>query len=187
MNLRDALPVHHDGVVLRPLADADAEAYAEGTRDADVRRYAHLPLSHYTPDIVRELVRSDVRRGLDEGTLAVLSIVADTDDTFLGSLVLFDITAEQAEVGFWLTPHARGRGVARRALIASVDLARSLGLSAVTARTDPANTASERALIAVGFSTDGSPRPTTTPSGTTTVTQHYRYSLPGHDGTQRAH
>ena len=174
MNLHDALPVRHDGVALRPLADVDADAYAEGTRDAAVRRYAHLPLPEYTPDTVRELVSSDVRKGLDDGTLAVLSIVEDTDDTFLGSLVLFDIAEDQAEVGFWLAPHARGRGVAHRALAASTELARTLGLSTLIARTNPANTSSQRTLAAAGFIPDGPPRHSTTPSGTSMSTQCYQ-------------
>ncbi|EHY88307.1 GNAT family N-acetyltransferase [Saccharomonospora azurea] len=177
MNFHDVLPVRHDGVTLRPLADIDAEAYAEGTRDAAVRRYAHLPLPEYTPDTVRELARSDVRRGLDDGTLAVLSIVEDTHDTFLGSLVLFDIAEDQAEVGFWLAPHARGRGVAHRALAASAALARALGLSTLTARTDPTNTSSRRTLTAAGFAPDGPPRHSTTPSGTSMSTQYYRLPL----------
>ncbi|EHR62370.1 GNAT family N-acetyltransferase [Saccharomonospora cyanea] len=177
MGITDLLPVACDGVLLRPLAEVDAEAYAAGTEDAAVRRYAHLPLPEYTPDTVRELARSDVRKGLMSGNLAVLSIVDEKDEAFLGSLVLFDITAHEAEVGFWLSPHARGRGVATRALTASAHLARKLGLRALTARTEPANTASRRTLDTAGFLPDGAPRQSTTPSGAQLTTQHYRLPL----------
>ncbi|WP_247648755.1 GNAT family N-acetyltransferase [Saccharomonospora xinjiangensis] len=172
----DVLPVTHDGVSLRPLTEADAEAYAEGTKDTAVRRYAHLPLPEYTPETVRELVRTEVRKGLEDGTLAVLSIADEAGGAFLGSLVLFGITADEGEVGFWLSPRARGRGIATRALIASGRIARGLGLRALTARTDPANTASNRSLAAAGFVPDGEPRQSTAPSGSLVTTQHYRWT-----------
>ena len=116
MGITDSLPVTHDGVLLRPLAEIDAEAYAAGTKDPTVRRYAHLPLPEYTPETVRDLARGEVRKGLESGRLAVLSILDATTEAFFGSLVLFDVTEHEAEVGFWLSPHARGHGVARRPL-----------------------------------------------------------------------
>ncbi|WP_298183364.1 GNAT family protein [Saccharomonospora sp.] len=177
MRLRNALPVAHADVLLRPLAERDAVAYAEGTTDDAVRRFAHLPLPEYTAETVRTLVRTDVRAGLENGTLAVLTIADAVDDIFLGSLVLFDITAHTAEVGFWLSPNARGLGVATKALTAAVVLGDRLGLHTLTARTDPANTASRRTLVAAGFETVGAPHESTAPSGAHVRTQHYRLRL----------
>ncbi len=177
MGLTDFLPVTHDGVLLCPLAEADAEAYAAGTKDPAVRHYAHLPLPEYTPETVRDLARGEVRKGLESGRLAVLSILDAATEEFFGSLVLFDITEHEAEVGFWLSPHARGRGVARRALATATRLARRLGLRSLTARTAPENTASRRTLEAAGFHPEGAPRRSTTPSGAHVTTQHYRLPL----------
>lgn len=177
MRLRAALPVTHAEVRLRPLAERDAPAYAEGTTDDAVRRFAHLPLPEYTADTVRELVRGACRTGLDDGTLAVLTIADSRTDVFLGSLVLFDISAEQAEVGFWLVPEARGRAAAAQALAAARTLGARLGLVALTARTDPSNTASHRTLTAAGFAPEAAPRQSTTPSGSRIETTHYRLAL----------
>lgn len=177
MGLSDALPVTWDGVLLRPLAERDADAYAAGSGDEAVRRFAHLPLPEYTADTVRALARTDVPAGLESGTTAVLTIADAADDAFLGSLVLFAIATDTAEVGFWLAPAARGRGVAVRAVAAAAELGRRLGLRTLTARTAPANTAAQHTLTTTGFTPDGELRETTTPSGHRASTQHYRLEL----------
>jgi ribosomal-protein-alanine N-acetyltransferase len=178
VGLQDALPVAHDRVLLRPLAERDAEAYASGSADDAVRRFAHLPLPEYTAETVRALVRTEVRAGLENDTTAVLAIADADDNAFLGSLVLFDITADTAEVDFWLTRDARGHGVATCALGAAGDVGRRLGLRTLTARAATDNTASHRTLAAAGLRPDGEPRETVTPSGLRAVTQQYRLELP---------
>jgi len=178
--LRGVFPREHRGIVLRPLDAGDAEEYAEGTRDPEVARFAHLPLPEYTPDTVRRLAAWDVPKGFDSGDLAVLSIVDADGGGFLGSLVLFDITGHQAELGFWLAPGARGRGVAVRAVAAAVSSARALGLTALVARTAEDNRASQRTLAAAGFTRTGDPEETTAPSGQRAVTLRYRLDLEEH-------
>jgi RimJ/RimL family protein N-acetyltransferase len=65
----------------------------------------------------------------------------------------FDPVAGRAEVGWWLAPHARGRGVAPVALnlLTSWALRPPLGLRQVWARMDPANAAAARVASAAGF------------------------------------
>src|SRR5690606_24256669 len=113
------------------------------------------PLANYTPEIVREQIDGVIAQGLADGSLAVLAIADEESDRFLGSVVLFDPHEDRAEVGFWLTPEARGRGAAAAAVRAVGSLAAKAGLSWLEARTSPENVASRRVLEACGFEQRG--------------------------------
>ena len=101
-----------------------------------------------TPTAFASLNRSTLDISLAQ---TVLRDIVDTDDAFLGSLVLFDITEGSAEVGFWIHPGARGHGHAAGALDLAARLASSSGLTALTARTETGNLASQRNLERSGF------------------------------------
>lgn len=173
MDFRSLLPRSTDTVTLRELAPRDAAAYAAGTADPDVQRFAHLPEPEYTPERVVDLIDTVLEEGLTSGSLAVLAVADEATDSFLGSLVVFDVTADSAEVGFWLAPAGRGRGAARQALRLAADAARDGGLSALRARTMVGNEASRRVLARAGFAPDGEPVLDTTPSGETALVQGY--------------
>ena len=165
MTVLDALPLTEGQVRVRALEHGDAAAYASGSRDEAVRRFGHLPLSEYTEDIVREQIDGVIADGLADGSLAVLAIADARSDDFLGSIVLFDVRGDRAEVGFWLAPWGRGRGAAREALSAAARLAAEMGLNYLDARTVPDNDASRRTLLSAGYRQVGEPRTTTAPSG----------------------
>lgn len=166
------LPLQSGDVRLRGLRAVDASSYAEGTEDADVRRYGHLPQPEYTPDSVREMITREVRPGMERGDLAVLAIADGASDAFMGSLVLFDVTESGAEVGFWVHPAHRGKGITVTALELAARFAAGSGLRELTARTLPENSASQRVLEGAGFTRTG--RATeTTPSGQRVELLHY--------------
>lgn len=168
------LPLDGIDTRLRPLADKDAQAFAEGTKDVAVRQYGHLPEPTYTPESVAAMVRDEVVPGLVRGSLAVLTIADVPTDNFCGSLVLFDVTDDRAEVGFWLHPAHRGTGRTTEALDLAASFVRRSGLSRLTARTVPENTASQHILIRAGFTLTG--RTTDrAPSGHATTLLHYVY------------
>lgn len=171
------LPLANDRVRLRPLRAEDATAYAEGAEDPTVRRYAHLPEPHYTPATARAMIEGAARDGLERGDLAVLAIADPADDSFLGSLVIFDVTEDSAEAGFWLRPDARGAGRSAAALDLAIDLVRRSGLSGLTARTVTDNTASQRVLEGAGFVETGR-QASTAPSGQRIEAVHYERWLP---------
>lgn len=166
------LPLQDGGVRLRRLRADDASAYAEGTKDAGVRRYGHLPESEYTAESVREMITRDIDLGLEDGSLAVLAIADAASDVFAGSLVLFDVTGHSVEVGFWVHPAYRGRGITAAALRLAAQFASNSGLRELTARTLPENTASQRVLEAAGFTQTGVATGTT-PSGQHVELRHY--------------
>lgn len=166
------LPLRNDRAVLRTMHTGDARAYAEGTRDVSVRRYAHLPESEYTEESVTALIDGAISAGLERGDLAVLAIGTPSTGEFAGSLVLFDVTDESAEVGFWVHPDHRGHGLAVAALGLAVELARRSGLTRLTARTVPENGASQRVLELAGFSR-GAVVEDVAPSGDAVDLVHY--------------
>jgi [ribosomal protein S5]-alanine N-acetyltransferase len=165
MNVLPHLPQERDGVRIRRLRHNDAEAFTEGTKDEQVRRFGHLPYDEYTPEIVRDQIDGDIDEGLRHGSLAVLAIADAVSDDFLGSIVLFNPRDDRAEVGFWLAPWGRGKGVTRAALGAVSRVAADSGLTALDAKTDQDNIRSRRVLEASGFEQVGPPRTETAPSG----------------------
>ncbi|KKW64409.1 GNAT family N-acetyltransferase [Mycolicibacterium elephantis] len=165
--IADRLPLTEGDVTVRRLRHDDADAFAAGTTDPAVRRYGHLPLPEYSPRVVRDQIDGVIADGLADGSLAVLAIADASADEFLGSIVMFDVRETGAEVGFWLSPQARGRGAAQHALRAVVRVAGAAGLTRLTARTVPENAGSRRVLEGVGFVQTGEPRAQVTPSGET--------------------
>lgn len=170
------LPITDHTRSLRPLLARDAPAYVEGTEDVLVRRYAHLPEPTYTINSVTALAGTTVPEGLHRGDLAVLSIVGAADDAFIGSLVIFDITHDSAEVGFWLHPAARGHGHAAASLELAATLAARSGLATLTARTAIDNPASQQNLLRAGFTSTGAATGRT-PSGEEIELRHYERRL----------
>lgn len=145
------LPLRNDRAVLRPMRTEDAGAYAAGTEDPAVRRYAHLPEPEYTEESVTTLIGTSIHEGLIRGDLAVLTIADPVTDAFAGSLVIFDVSDDSAEVGFWVHPDHRGKALAEAALQLALVFARSSGITRLQARTLPENQASQRVLERTGF------------------------------------
>ncbi|MBV2142971.1 GNAT family N-acetyltransferase [Falsochrobactrum sp. TDYN1] len=171
------LPISDGLVTIRAMSDADAEAYAAGTNDALVKHFAHLPLEEYTPQIVRDMIQGAIADGLRDGTLAVLTISDAGSDSFLGSLVFFDVKPDDAEIGYWVGPEHRGRRVSGHALTLAKDMARKLRLKNLRARTVQENPASERVLLRAGFKQVGEARPEIVPSGKTEMSVNYLAEL----------
>ncbi|WP_461146120.1 GNAT family N-acetyltransferase, partial [Salinifilum aidingensis] len=125
------------------------------------------------PSLVTEQIDSIITPGLIAGSLAVLAIADNTSDEFLGSVVLFDIAEDRAEIGFWLAATARGRGAAQQAVECAVELGTRMGLRELYARTVDDNTASVRTLTSAGFAPRGNAETGTAPSGEQALLQHY--------------
>ncbi|MFK4824974.1 GNAT family N-acetyltransferase [Paenochrobactrum sp. BZR 588] len=166
-SLLEHLPVSNGQVILRAMKQDDAHAYAAGTADAAVKQFGHLPLEHYTPAIMSEMIVGAIADGLRSGELAVLTIADAETDRFVGSLVLFDFTDQDAEIGYWVGPDFRGRNIAYQALMLATDYARALGFQQLRARTVIDNPASAHVLYKARFLQTGLPEAETAPSGKT--------------------
>lgn len=160
-------PITDGTIRVRRLERRDAAAFVAGTRDRQVRRFAHLPVAEYTEELFLEQLDTVIAAGLRGQHLAVLAIADAASDEFLGSITLFDVDNERAtaEIGFWTRPAARGRGAAARAVELLAGWAVELGLRELTARTDIANEASGAVLERAGFTRVDGPREQTAPDG----------------------
>ncbi|MGW0431237.1 GNAT family N-acetyltransferase [Micromonospora sp. NPDC003197] len=111
---------------LRPWNDQDIAPLIEIYRDPVLRQWTRLRVEN-AEDAVRWL---DVQRqgwqSRQRLSFAVLENQPDTDEGQLVANVVLkkaDPTGQSAEVGYWTAAHARGRGIAPRALTALTDWA----------------------------------------------------------------
>ncbi len=101
------------------------------------------------------------------GRLAPL-VVADAQTGEIlggGTFRHLDSAGAIIEIGYWLYPHARGRGVATRTARALAEHAFDLGVRRVVAHVKVGNIASERVLERAGFTREGISRSVPTADG----------------------
>ena len=153
-----------DGVVLlREPVDADGPAIVAGATTPDVVRYTVVP-SPYGPDDLAAILRI-AREGWAAGTDAVFAVCdAARPDELLGLLGLHgvDVTGEPggiAEIGYWMRPEGRGRGLmARAARLASEWAFAELGLAVIRWYALVGNEPSLRVAEAAGYRLEGTLR-----------------------------
>lgn len=114
----DATP-SASALLLRPWGDGDIEPLVEAFRDPALRRGASGPLE--TPEDVRgwlEVQRCGWVTGERLGFAVREERPGPGEGRLVGSVVIKGAGSgrESAEVGYWTVVHARGRGVAPRAL-----------------------------------------------------------------------
>lgn len=153
-----------DGVVLlrEPTAD-DGDAIVAGATTPDVVRYTHVP-SPYGPEGLAALLRIS-GEGWAAATDAVFAVCdAGRPDELLGLVGLHgvDLTGEPggaAEVGYWMRPEGRGRGLMTRAVrLASTWAFDELGLAVISWYAVEGNTASRRVAESAGYTVEGTLR-----------------------------
>ena len=101
---------------LEPLTAEHADAMDALARDDDVARFTRVP--DPVPDGFGARWVERYTRGRDERTNEGFAIVDSESGDFLGfmALVNLNLAAEEAEAGYIVASHARGRGVGTRAL-----------------------------------------------------------------------
>jgi ribosomal-protein-alanine N-acetyltransferase len=132
------------------LTDEHIPALLETMRDADVLRFTRTP--HPMPDGWLE----EWRAGFD-GERRVCLAILDADGRFAGYAVTGPIDREDLEVelGYAVSPWARGRGVATQTLRELTRWAFAEGMQRVTALVSVDNPASSRVAEKVGYSFEG--------------------------------
>ena len=143
-------------LALRLLAPADEPAFLAGLRDEGVSRHAYGGALPATPAAVAaHIARVPERLAADEALL--MAVLDPGGDRFLGLTMLFghDPRRRRAEIGFWLVPAARGRGLAAAAVSLTLGWAfDGLGLAIVEGLTGPDNRGAQRAMEAAGMRRD---------------------------------
>jgi RimJ/RimL family protein N-acetyltransferase len=153
-----------DGLVLlREPVEGDAEAIISGATTPDVVRYTHVP-SPYGPEDVASILRIS-REGWESATDAVFAVCdATAPGDLLGLLGLHgvDLTGEPggaAEIGYWMRPEGRGRGLMTAGVRLTSEWAfRELGLAVISWYAVAGNDASRRVAEAAGYRVEGTLR-----------------------------
>jgi RimJ/RimL family protein N-acetyltransferase len=141
-----------DGIRIRSFRDADAEAFAAGTRDPDVMLHTGLARSH-TPESARATFAQFEREAFLQ-----LAIADAATDALLGTVILFNVARHErrCEVGFWLLPAGRGRGAATTAVrLACAWATDAWGIERFDAHSDVDNAGAHAVLERNGFTHEG--------------------------------
>jgi RimJ/RimL family protein N-acetyltransferase len=154
---------------LRPWQAGDAPAVLAACQDPEIARWTAVP-QPYTAEVARAWVEQLAPAEWAEGRGAPFAVLDAVDGTLLGSTALMRLDAGAAEVGYWVAPGARGRGVATEALGAVCRWGvGALGLGRLTWLAYVGNDGSRRVAERVGFAFEGT----------------LRGYLPWRDGTRR--
>jgi len=143
-----------DVVALRPWRDADADDLAAGCADPLTQRFLPLLPSPYTRDDALWWIREGAPAASEAGG-AAYAVTDPASDRVLGGAGMRAVREGKSEIGYWVAPWARGRGVATAAARALAASAFSNGVGRLALRTDPANGPSQRVAIAAGFAREG--------------------------------
>jgi RimJ/RimL family protein N-acetyltransferase len=120
----------------------------------------HLRLGLDRPPSGAELGRQAERAPAEReaGRSVRLTVLQHGSDTCVGRILVhgIDWTHSHADLGMWLAPQVRGRGLAPRALrLATRWLLEDCGLQRVQLMTEPSNQPMIRAAQAAGFAEEG--------------------------------
>jgi RimJ/RimL family protein N-acetyltransferase len=144
------------GVRLRLFHDLDVDDLAAGCDDALTRLFLPRLPDPYTGE--------DARWWITEGTAAswagggaAYAIADPVTDRLLGGIGIEQVMPNRAqgEVGYWVAPWARGRGVATAATTALAGRALAHGFARLELLCDPENVASQRVALGAGFQREG--------------------------------
>jgi RimJ/RimL family protein N-acetyltransferase len=150
-----------------PLTDGHVAVRLAAERDIPEVLIAHQddPELHLRRGLNRPPSGADLGRQMEEapslragGISETLTILAPGSDECLGQIYIHEIDWEhaRAELGIWLAPKARGRGLARRALsLSAAWLFEEWGLERIQLRTEVDNDKMLAAARAAGFVAEG--------------------------------
>jgi ribosomal-protein-alanine N-acetyltransferase len=145
-------PLGDEEVVLAPFAKADVQLLVDYCNDPGIAHFTFLPVP-YEECHASDFVGNQHRRR-ERGDALDLSIRERRGGELLGAVGLRAFREDRAsvEVGYWIAPPARGRGIAPRAVRLMTDWAlANLSLRRIDLPLDSRNDASRRVAEKSGF------------------------------------
>ena len=152
------------GVVLRYPALDDVDAVLPAFVDPELREAGTLP-AFDREALIASL--GEMPALAETGRLLALAALDAETGEVLGGGTLHHLDAERGivEIGYFVLPHARGRGIATTIARLLAEHAFSLGVERVAAYVNVGNTPSERVLERAGFTREGVVRSLPVPDG----------------------
>ena len=144
-----------ENVVLRPLRSDDADDLAAGCDDPLTQRFLPLLPGPYTREHALWWITEGAPAAVEAGGWAY-GYADPTTDRLIGGGGGKRVGNGAAEIGYWVAPWARGRGVATEAcrLLAAHVLSQH-GFERLILHTQMENAASQRVALATGFAREG--------------------------------
>ena len=142
-------------LTLRPGVLDDAEAVTAACQDPEIQRWTLVP-SPYRREHAEAWLASAPQRARAGEAVALLAF--DGDGRLAGSFSLMelDLARGSAEIGYWVAPWARRRGVATRSVRMLHEWAvRELGLRRIEILPDAGNAPSRRVAERCGYTDTG--------------------------------
>ena len=148
-------------VALTLPVEADVPEITLACQDPETASWTTVP-DPYRAEHAEAFVRAVVPAGWAEGTSATWAIRETGSEHGIGGMIALDgITAGSAELGYWVAPWARGRGVVGRATALVLDhafAADGLALDRVSWTALAGNWPSRRVAWRAGFRVEGTVR-----------------------------
>ncbi len=130
-------------VVLRRWEESDLDCVEQAAEDPDIPKGTTVPAT-FTPAEGRAWIERQWSRA-ESGTGLSQAIADAASGEALGAGVLITRPRSSAEIGYWLVPRARGRGIGSRAVALLARWAvNEAGLARLEAYVIPDNIASQR-------------------------------------------
>jgi RimJ/RimL family protein N-acetyltransferase len=152
------VPTLRDGALtLRPPRREDAEAVTAACQDPQIQRWVGVPVPYERAHAEAWLAGAPQRARAGEA----VNLLAEEDGRLAGSFSLLEIDRDRGygEIGYWVAPHARRRGVATRAVALMRAWARdTLGLGTIEILVHRDNEPSCGAARRAGFRDTGALR-----------------------------
>ncbi|TXL57283.1 GNAT family N-acetyltransferase [Aeromicrobium terrae] len=150
----EATALETERLRLRPLRDDDTPRIVEACSDPASRQWLRNLPHPYTTESAREFLH-DVSWREARGTKITWAVADRADDQLLGTVALMKLhSPTDAEVGYWMHPDARGRGIMTEAVRAVVQHAfdpAGLDRHRVSLHAAATNAASNGVAVAAGF------------------------------------
>jgi RimJ/RimL family protein N-acetyltransferase len=151
-------PLADEVVLVRPWRESDVPAKLMAFADPTVQRFSWSRTTPYTEEDARGFFAEQEQARLRGEELSFALVEPSDDEAVLGGGSLYDVDLDQgrAAVGYWLAPHARGRGVATHAVRLVARWAfKDLGFARLELTCGPDNHASQRVAERCGFTREG--------------------------------
>ena len=143
-------------VRLRRWRADDAVAVHEACQDPEIGRWIPEIPNPYTLNDAEAFVGGIGRDAWDAGKQSAFAIVDPATDRLLGAIGLHAHEARRWEIGYWVAPWARRKGVAVHAVrLLSRWAIREYALLRLSLHVLDGNEASERTAVAAGFRREG--------------------------------